>query len=208
MYKILFVYLVFSIHVFSQKYQPDQILINGKQYDYRFHHLEQYFNYYPEKRIVPNKDSTIFHRNYIAYYEIYENELFLRDIQIKDDYNKLKSVRDKFSFSKEERILLRWVNGVVHIGIGVDDFSKDSLRPSNDNNLFFEIQRGKVKRKLNFGKEEMRIFKKFQWNKFRNTEEYSLLYQKLYDHGLERSEIDVHIFNNVFYYSKRIFLQK
>lgn len=196
--------------VFGQKYIPDRIQINGKEYDYRFHHLEQYFNYYPDKRIVQNKDSTIVNRGYIAFYEILNDELYLRDIKVESskDSTNFVSVREKFSPSTEELIPLRWVNGVVQIGVGVDDFKNDSLRPLNDNNLIFEIQRGKIKRKVQFNKDEMRIFKNFQWNKFRTTNEYLLIYRRLQNMGLSESEINVHIYNNVLYYSKRIFLQK
>lgn len=196
--------------VFGQKYIPDRIQINGNEYDYRFHHLEQYFNYYPDKRIVQNKDSTIVNRGYIAFYEILDDELYLRDIKVESSKDSINfvSVREKFSPSTEERIPLRWVNGVVQIGLGIDDFKNDSLRPLNNNNLIFEIQRGKIKRKLQFNKEEMRIFKNFQWNKFRTTNEYLLIYRRLQNLGLSESEINVHIYNNVLYYSKRIFLQK
>jgi len=199
-----------TINTKAQKYQPDRILVNNKEYDYRFHHLEQYFNFYPEKRIVQNKDSTIFNRGYIAFYEIFENEIFLRDLKIpeKKDSITLVSVRDKFSNSTEERIPLRWINGVIQIGIGEDDFKKDSLRPINTNNLVFEIQRGKIKRKIQFGKEEMRVFQNFQWNKFQTTNEYYSLYRKLQNLNYTESEITLHLFNNVFYYSKKIFLQK
>src|SRR5690606_10361308 len=115
---LLISFVLFSSNTFAQKYEPDRIIFKNDEYDYRFHHLEQYFNYYPEKRIVPNKDSTIINRGYIAVYEIYENELFLRDIRVidtKSEENKYVSVREKFSPSKEERIPLRWVNGVIII---------------------------------------------------------------------------------------------
>lgn len=208
MKKIYFLFSIITFNLFGQKYQTDQILINGKEYPYRFHHLEQYFNHYPEKRIVPNKDSTVFNRGYIAFFEIYDNELFLRDLKIPIKSDSLVSVREKFSPIKDERIPLRWVNGVIQIGVGKDDFSKDSLRPMNDNNLIFEIQRGKIKRKINFGKEEMRVFKNFQWNKYRTTYEYLVLYNRLAAYGLNPTEIDAHIFENLLYYSKRIYLQK
>ena len=195
---------------FGQKYIPDRIIWNGNEYDYRFHHLEQYFNYYPDKRIVQNKDSTIVNRGYVALYEIFNDELYLRDIKIQKGVDSITmvSVRDKFSSSTEERIPLRWVNGLVQIGLGIDDFKNDTLRPLNDNNIVFEIQRGKIKRNVKFNKDEMRIFKNFQWNKFRTTNDYLLIYNKLQNMGLSETEINVHVYNNVLYYSKSIFLRK
>ena len=205
----LFLFVI-SFTAFGQKYIPDRIQLNGNEYDYRFHHLEQYFNYYPDKRIVQNKDSTIVNRGYVAFYEIFENELYLRDIKIENakDSTGYVSVREKFSPSTEERIPLRWVNGVIQIGLGIDDFKNDSLRPLNENNLIFEIQRGKVNRKVQFNKDEMRIFKNIQWNKFRTTNDYLSIYRKLQNRGLSESEINVHIYNNVLYYSKNIFIRK
>jgi len=208
---LLISFVLFSSNNFAQKYEPDRIIFKNDEYDYRFHHLEQYFNYYPEKRIVPNKDSTIINRGYIAVYEIYENELFLRDIRVidtKSEENKYVSVREKFSPSKEERIPLRWVNGVIIIGLGEDDFKNDSLRPINSDNLILEIRRGKVQRELKFGKEQMRVFKNFQWGKYQKTYEYQVLSNKLRQNGLFENEIIQHIFNNVFYYSRKIYLQK
>lgn len=200
---------LFSQLIQAQVYMPDKIIYNNQEFNYRFHHLEQYFNYYPEKRIIPTKDSTIIHRGYIATYEIFENELFLREIETTNKKNNQKvSVRDKFSPSKEQRIPLRWVNGVIQIGLGTDDFKKDSIHPMNDSNLIIEINRGKIKRHLYLGKEEMRIFKNFQWNKYKNTHEYLVIYHKLRNKGWNESEINQHIFENILYYSKQIFLQK
>jgi len=201
--------LIINLNGFAQKYQPDRVIYNNKEFDYRFHHLEQYFNYYPDKRIVINKDSTIINRGYIALYEIFENEIYLRDIKVqKKENSEYISVREKFNPSKEERIPLRWVNGVSQIGLGQDDFKRDSLRPINTNNIIFEIQRGKIQRKLELGKEEMRIFKNFQFQKYQNTHEYLLLTYRLRQTELNDDQIKIHIFNNVFYYSKKIFLQK
>jgi len=201
--------VLLSTNVIAQKYEPDRIRFHNKEYDYRFHHLEQYFNYYPEKRIVPNKDSTIINRNYIAYYEIYNDEIFLRDIKIKSAENgEFISVRNKFSPSTEERIPLRWINGVVQIGLGSDDFKKDSIHPMNTSNKVFEINRGKIKREVNFGKDEMRIFKNFQLDKFRNTIEFDKISYKLRNNGYSENEIFLHISDNILYYSRKIYLQK
>lgn len=203
--------LCFSFNLNAQKYHPDRISIQNKEYDYRFHHLEQYFNYYPEKRIVTNKDSTIINRGYIAFYEIYNDEIYLKDIKIpehKNNYSKLISVRDKFTTSKEARVPLRWVNGVIQIGIGSNEIKNDSLKPVNTNNLIFEINKGKIQRSLQFNKEEMRIFNNFQWNKFYNTREYAVLTYKLKNIGLTEGEIVYHVYNNILYYSKKIYLQK
>jgi len=63
-------------------------------------------------------------------------------------------------------------------------------------------------RKLIYGKDEMRIFKNLQWNKYKTTNEYLVIKYKLQKLGLNDIEIDQHIFNNVLYYSKRIFLVK
>lgn len=205
------IFICTSLLTNAQKYHPDRIRINSKEYDYRQHHLEQYFNYYPEKRIVPNIDTTLVNRGYIATYEIFDDQIFLLDLEIprtKNDFRQLKSIREKFSTSKSERIPLRWVNGVIHIGIGEDSFKKDSLMPTNTNNLILEIQKGRVVRTENFNKEEIRVFKNFQWNKFYTTREYYVIYNKLKKLGYLEGEITKHIFDNLLYYSKKIHLRK
>ena len=64
------------------KYEPETINWNGKWYPYRYHHMEQYFRYYPNKRPVASKDSTIINRNYLAIFEVSDNQFYLKVILI------------------------------------------------------------------------------------------------------------------------------
>src|SRR5690606_22031327 len=63
-------------------YETERTIWNGEEYPYRYHHLEQYFNYYPEKRPVASTDSTIINRNYIAVFEVKENKFYLNDLLV------------------------------------------------------------------------------------------------------------------------------
>ncbi|HUH25891.1 MAG TPA: hypothetical protein VLY87_04650, partial [Flavobacterium sp.] len=144
----LFIFLFsFAAQAQSQPYETERMIWNGIEYPYRYHHMEQYFNYYPEKRPVVNKDSTIINRNYIAFFEIKENKLYLNDLLISGktktkDYSVLKELNPK-----SEAMFLSWISGLFEFGTGLEQFQKnDSLVPYYNNYIVFEVNRGIIGR--------------------------------------------------------------
>lgn len=196
----------------AQTYHPDKITIDGYSYDYRYHHMEPYFNYYPDKRPVINKDSTILSRGYIAEYEIVEEQLYLRDIKtpVNDNYHDLVSNVKKVLPENEPHIKMHWVDGLFDVGLGSPNLlnSKDSLNPVYNSYYIFEIKRGIVKSTNIFSYKQYKSFKDYQWERFRYTQAYDKLYNKLLHSTIDPSEIPSHIYNHILFYSKQNFLRK
>lgn len=202
---------LFTLVVKSQTYHPDKITINGKTYDYRYHHMEQYFKSFPDKRPVPNKDSTLLNRGYIAEFEIdKEHTFYLKDIKTlqNHDIRQLVSVMNKVSNRENEAMPLFWVNGLFDIGIGDPLYEKDSLFPSYSRYLVIEITKGKLTRLNEFTDKQLKSFKSYQWNTFYYSAAYKRTYNLLKRSGMPEEEIEDHIYYHILFYSKRNFLVK
>ncbi|WLD22970.1 hypothetical protein NU10_09585 [Flavobacterium dauae] len=208
-YTVILIFL--SICSFAQKnYEPEQIKWNGSTYPYRYHHLEQYFRYYPNKRPVPNIDTTIINRNYRAVFEVKENKFYLNNIFIKGKNPKVKDVSVLNELNeKSEPMFLSWINGLFDIGLGNESFIKnDSLSPVYDNYIVFEVKKGVVGRIEKFSYNEFKLFKDYQYKRFKNTLEYNRLYQHLIYNGMSEFEATSHIYTFILFYSKVNFLKK
>ncbi|WP_430612577.1 hypothetical protein [Flavobacterium sp. JP2137] len=196
----------------AQTYHPDKIQIDGISYDYRYHHLESYFNYYPEKRPVINKDSTIISRGYIAEYEIADQQLYLRDLKIpvNGNYQELVSQAKKVLPENASGLKMHWIDGLFDVGLGnpIILHAKDSLNPIFDSYYILEIKRGVVKTTQIFNYKQYKSFKDYQWERFRNTPEYRKIYDKLQQTTMDPIDIQGHIYNHILFYSKRNFLKK
>jgi len=196
----------------AQTYRPDKIVLDGVQYDFRYHHMETYFKFFNDKRPVVNKDSTIVSRGYIAEYEIKDNALYFKDLKtpINDDYSNLESNTKKVFSEGEKELKMFWVTGLFDIGLGDPIFptAKDSLRPIYDNYLVIEIEKGEVKRTNTFSYKIYKSFKDYQLSLFKSSGGYNKLYNRLLETSIAPHEIDSHITYHILYYSKRNFLKK
>ena len=207
-----FFLLLFSANAFSQTtdYEPERIIWNGVEHPYRYHHLEQYFNYYPEKRPVVNTDSTIINRNYVAVFEVKDQKFYLNDLFIAKNGQKTKnrSVMYKLN-AKKEPMFLNWISGLYDIGMGEEQFLKnDTLNPYYNNYIVFEVSKGQIGRVEHFTYNEMKRFKDYQHKRFKETEKYRTLTQQLIQNGMSSAEVQAHIYQFILFYSKTNFLRK
>lgn len=203
--------LLAPLVVTAQKnYEPEQIIWEGITYPYRYHHMEQYFNYYPDKRPVSNKDTTIINRNYIAVFEMKERKFYLNDILIQGRNNKQKNLSIyKELAPKGEPMYLTWITGLFDIGLGSEKFTKtDSITPIYDNYIVFEIKKGTLGRTEYFTYNQLKLFKDYQYKRFKETQDYQRLYRRLYYNGMSESEIASHVYEFILFYSKSNFLKK
>ena len=207
-----FFLLLLGFNAFSQteNYEPERIIWNGVEYPYRYHHMEQYFNYYPEKRPVANTDSTIINRNYVAVFEVKDQKFYLNDLFIakKGQKTKNRSVMYKLN-SKKEPMFLSWISGLYDIGIGEEQFLKnDTLNPYYNNYIVFEVAKGQIGRVERFSYNEMKRFKDYQYQRFKETEAYDKLLRRLMYSGMSNFEAHAHIRQYILFYSKTNFLRK
>ncbi|RRA93810.1 hypothetical protein [Paenimyroides viscosum] len=204
--------LLFStVYIFAQKnYEPENITWNGTTYPYRYHHMEQYFRYYPEKRPVPNIDTTIVNRNYIASFEVKDNKFFLNNIHITGRNPKVKDLSVFAELNdKNEPLFLSWVNGLFDIGLGTEKFIKvDSLAPIYDDYIVFEVKKGIIGRTEQFTYNQLKLFKDYQYKRFKESEEYKKLTRRLIYNGMTEGEAALHVYQFILFYSKSNFLKK
>lgn len=191
----------------AQKYDPDYILIDSINYEYRFHHLENYFNRYPDKRPSVNLDSTIINRNYRAIFEIKNNRLYLNSLLIKRNEsatNYSKNVINKI-FPNENQRFLSWVSGLFYVGFGDKKISpQDSLHISYSQYIVLEIKNGLVVRRDDFNSKQMQAFEDYQYQRFTKTKEYAKIKERLKKSTtMSEWEIESHILKNILYYSRK-----
>lgn len=196
--------------VAQTNYEPEKIIYNGDTYEYRYHHMEQYFKYYPNRRPVENVDSTIVNRNYIALFEINDNKFYLKDIFI----NLNKKTKNKQSVlkhvnTKQEPMFLNWITGLYDVGLGEKKFiNNDTINPVYDHYFVFEVKKGEIGRTENFTYNQMKLFKDYQYRRFKSTSDYQKLYKRLLYNGMTESEAHFHIYQFILFYSKSNFLKK
>ena len=206
-----FIFLILCVNPLTaqQNYKTEQIIWNGETYPYRYHHMEQYFRYYPNKRPVASIDSTIINRNYLAIFEVIENQFYLKDFLIKGNNSELmnQSVVHKIN-NKKEPMLLNWVNGLFDIGIGSETFLKtDSINPVYDQYIVFEVKRGVIGRTELFTYNQMKLFKDYQYKRFKRTTDYDRLHSRLVYNGMTVNEANYHIYQFILFYSRSNFLR-
>lgn len=207
---IIAVLLIAVGAVAQKKYEPETITWNGTLYPYRYHHMEQYFRYYPKKRPIPNIDTTIVNRNYVAAFEVKESKFYLNNIYINGKNPKTKdfSVLAEIN-KKDEPLFLSWVTGLFDIGLGSQKFLEtDSLVPFHDNYIVFEVQRGIVGRTETFTHKQLTLFKNYQHRRFKETPDYDRLIRRLVNNGMSEGEASLHVYQFILLYSKSNFLKK
>lgn len=194
----------------QKKYEPENIIWNGTTYPYRYHHMEQYFRYYPDKRPVPNIDTTIVNRNYIAAFEVKDKKFFLKNMYINGRNPKTKDVSVLAELNKkDEPMFLNWVSGLFDIGLGTEKFiENDSLAPIYDNYIVFEVQKGNIGRTETFTYNQLKLFKDYQYKRFKQSVEYQKLMRRLIYNGMTEGEASLHIYQFILFYSKSNFLKK
>lgn len=194
----------------QKKYEPENIIWNGTTYPYRYHHMEQYFRYYPDKRPVPNIDTTIVNRNYIAAFEVKDKKFFLKNMYINGRNPKTKDVSVLAELNKkDEPMFLNWVSGLFDIGLGTEKFiENDSLAPIYDNYIVFEVQKGNIGRTETFTYNQLKLFKDYQYKRFKQSVEYQKLMLRLIYNGMTEGEASLHIYQFILFYSKSNFLKK
>lgn len=202
---------IFSLHTFSQEYIPDEIIVDGITYEYRYHHMEYYFKYHTARRPVVPQDSTVVGRNYVATFRIDKDRMMLHDLRIKshaaaNDYT--LSVLPKIINNENEKFL-NWINGLFYVGIGEKlEQSVNEWDIEYTDYLVFEVKKGIVVRKDYFNNYQMKAFKDYQYERFHRTADYQKLFQRLKKQThMSDWQIESHILKNIIYYSKKNMLK-
>jgi hypothetical protein len=196
---------------------PDNIIYKGEKYQlFNNFPMESYFKKYPEKH--PKKDfwvSTALTRGYLATFEIRGNQLYLKDIELRDGdtlnkkgyYDlKWKSVMNEV-FPNQKLVKINWVTGLLVLPVGETKYVGYFDPPISDNYIILEMKNGVLKREQEFSFEEFEEFKEKQFEAFKETEEYEKLKAGLLKKRWKEEEIDRHIERQIIEYSTKILVE-
>lgn len=140
MKKILIIFLFFCCYqVFGTDQAPDKVIYNGKEYSLAFDvfPMEDYFKKNPEKhpkkiRLKESQDEEVeivvssgLWRGYVATFEIIENELYLKDIEIIKDMNgNYESIIHKI-FPNGKKLKIDWLDGDFRLNGKFKNYDND-----------------------------------------------------------------------------------
>jgi hypothetical protein len=166
---------------------PDKIIYNGREYDLHTNPMEDYFKKFPDKKPKTGIVSSALWRGYVATFEVSDNQLFLKDIQIevrKKDSDKPFETEWK-SFlaeivSGDKKMKIDWFSGILVLPVGkIVQYVHMGYASTYENYILLEIAGGDFKRAREFNYREYAKFKERQYEAFRKTDEYRKIVEDL-----------------------------
>ena len=184
---------------------PDKILYNKKEYMLQSNPLEVFFEEYPEKRPKSQVWSNALYRGYVATFQIRNNQLYVRDIEIIDNTGKSgwKSVK-KNIFPRRRLVKVDWMTGLLVLPSGkLLSYVDRGYASTFERYTVLEINNGTLVSEKQFEYAEFEIFKEQMFELFKKTEEYQRQKSRL-QRNTEWSddEIDIFLKNIVLEFSK------
>jgi len=182
--------------------------------------MEKYFEKFPDKRPqgkgkVKVTSSSLW-RGYIATFEIKDNQLYLKDIEIevakkvKKDYElSWKSVLNKV-FPKKGLVKIDWLTGLLVLPEGeLVNYVHMGYASTYEHYVLLEFENGNFKSEKQFGYEEYEKFKEKQFQAFKKTDEYEKLKEDLKKEG-DNSDAFIENFLRIFVidYSSKILVEE
>lgn len=181
--------LLFTSDLFATAQYPDKIYFEGKQYSLHSNPMEDYFEKYPDKKPKSGIVSSALWRGYVATFEILDEELYLKDIEImvsnpdkKYDYI-FQSVIEQV-VPKGERLKIDWFTGLLVLPDGkLVNYVHMGYGSTYEKYVLLEIAAGEFKRLKRFGYRDYEAFKDRQFKAFKKTSEYKELIEQMKKEG-------------------------
>lgn len=208
----IFLTLFLGAKVFATAQYPDKIIYNGKEFKLHSNPLETYFEKNPDKRPKGGIMSTALWRGYVATFEVKDNQLFLKDIEIqyhdttsKESYPyKWRSVINEV-FPNNEKIKIDWLTGLLVIPHGkLVNYVHMGYGSTYKNYILLEIDKGDLKKEKYFKYKEYEMFKERQFQVFKQTDEYKKIKADLQKDGSSDEFIDSFLRSFVTEYTSKI----
>jgi len=177
----------------------DILIYESQEYHLENELLEKYFAEFPEKKPERKIVESCIWRGYIATFEIVNNELQVKDIQLllNSSYES-NSIVDQV-FPKNNKF--EWFSGLIYLN--------SSKKNSDENNLeFLEIRNGNFIRKRTMNSEELQRFKIEQFQFFIISEDVKPIYNlyKKNNPGITEETINELIFQNILFFTKEVYV--
>lgn len=181
LFYVTLILIVSTINIFATAQAPDKIFYNGKEYKLHSNPMEVYFKKFPEKKPKSSVISSALWRGYIATFEITENNLFLKDIEIMDlSKTDRKSSQALWTsvlsqvVTDDKKLKIDWLTGLLVLPHGeIVNYVHMGYGSTYENYILLEIDKGEFKRAKEFDHKEYEKFKDKQFEAFKKTEEYN-----------------------------------
>jgi len=176
---LIIAFTLISLNIFATSQFPDRIIYKGEKYALNCNPLEDFFNNNLGKR--PNKGSfcTGLLRGYVGTFEISDNQLLLKDIEIivPDTLNKKTDVKSvsviKEIFPTQDIINVDWFSGLLVIPYGkVVNYVHMGYASTYENYYLLEINKGKLIKERKLNSKQYDQFRENQFQAFKKTNEY------------------------------------
>ena len=207
----LFLALIPAAKIFATAQMPDKLIYEGKEHALHTNPLEEYFSKHEDKWPKPEGMITSLWRGYVATFEVKDGWLFVREINLymghdrNTDKMQWKNViGDIFKDSKDRR--LDWFSGLLVLPQGkVINYVHMGYASTFENYILLEISNGKILKEKKLSGEAYSIFKKKQFELFKQTDEYKKQVKELTENG-KHSKAEAERFLEIYVieYSKKI----
>ncbi len=173
--------------LYATAQMPDKITINNHSYNLYTNPLEAYFASNPQKRPESDVVSSACWRGYVASWEIVDDELVLRKVEVSVTDPKAKG--DEFKTIMEDRIgdifpgvlkvVAIWYSGTLTIPEGdLVEYVHMGYASTYERYIMVAIEKGRVIKQLNFSMKEFEEYRLSQFNAFKKTPEYEKAFEE------------------------------
>jgi hypothetical protein len=201
-----------GLNVFATAQFPDKINYNGKEYNLNSNPLEVYFEKNPNKRPKSEVRSSALWRGYVATFEIIDNQLFLKDIEIQyrdttskgSNNSNWKSVLNEV-FADQKNIQVDWYTGLLVLPQGkVVNYVHMGYGSTYQHYTILEFNKGVLTQEKQFKRKAYEKFKEKQFQVFKQTEDYHKMKSDLLQKGNSEEFIDSFLRSYVTEYTSKI----
>jgi hypothetical protein len=215
----VFLSILISLNALATIQTPETIIYQGEAYSLSSFPLDDYFKAYPEKKPSPDQISSDLWRGYRTTFEIQDNRLIIREIQVRErikrknlkDTTVWTSVIDTIFRTPADRVFT-WYSGylIVQIGRIVKRVHMENS-PRYENYLVIGVDKGIVFYERRLNTKQFSAFMDDQYKGFKKTEEYKQLKKKLKDLNKSRKtplsskQLEVSLRSRVEYKASTIF---
>ncbi len=142
---------------------PDKIIYLGKEYKLQAranYVMDSYFEKHPDKNPRNGFGTTALWRGYVATFEIWGNQLYLRGIEIMDSQDEWKSALNDI-FPDQKSIKINWFTGILVLPSGEEIAPAKSYGsdPTYENYILLEIDHGILKKEKTINYKDFEKFK-------------------------------------------------
>lgn len=210
---LIFLLMLFlSIDVFATAQMSDKIIYKGKVYMLHSNPMEAYFEKNPEKQPRGGIVSSALWRGYVATFEVRNDMLYLKDIEImyrdtidKENFNSKWRSAFKEVVPDGKELAIDWMTGLLVLPQGkIVNYVHMGYASTYENYTVLEVDKGIVKREISFDYKAYDEFRDKQYRAFKMTEEYKKTKADLMQDGNSEEFIDSFLREYIIKYTSRI----